>query len=86
VAESLRWFGGDAPSDVVWAGVRPDGSVTSHWTLGGAPLPFVPLVDDWVPGGEVPAFVGLYDASRRSSPQRVVAGGDVPRTGWARSS
>lgn len=38
-----------APSDVVWAGVRADGSTTSHWTLGGTPLPYVDLVDGWQP-------------------------------------
>lgn len=59
---------GFAPSDVAWAGVRPDGTQTSHWTLGGAPLPFVPLDEDWVSGDDVPAFVGLYEASRKRSP------------------
>lgn len=53
-----------APSDVVWAGVRSDGRVTSHWTLDGAPLPYVPFDDDWTPDSEVPAYVGLYEASR----------------------
>jgi hypothetical protein len=54
-----------APSDVVWAGVRSDGSVTSHWTVGGAPLPFVPFDDRWEPDSEVPAYAGMYEASRR---------------------
>ena len=36
-----------APSDVVWAGVRADGSITSHWTLDSVPLPFVPFDDTW---------------------------------------
>jgi dienelactone hydrolase len=53
-----------APSDVVWAGVRGDGSVTSHWTLGGEPLPYVPFDDTWEPDDEVPAYVGLYETSR----------------------
>ncbi|MEZ0579034.1 acyl-CoA thioester hydrolase/BAAT C-terminal domain-containing protein [Nocardioides sp. MH1] len=55
---------GFAPSDVTWAGVRPDGSVTSHWTLGGEPLPFVAYDDGWTPDNDVPAYVGLYAASR----------------------
>ncbi|WP_224769252.1 acyl-CoA thioester hydrolase/BAAT C-terminal domain-containing protein [Nocardioides ochotonae] len=53
-----------APSDVVWAGVRPDGSPASHWTLGGTPLPYVDLVDDWEPETDPPAFRGHYEASR----------------------
>ena len=53
-----------APSDVVWAGVRPDGSLTSHWTLDGTPLPYVDLVDDWEPDTDPPAFLGHYEASR----------------------
>ena len=60
-----------APSDVVWAGVRPDGTVTSHWTLGGVPLPYVPFDDGWVSDSEVPAYVGLYEASRRRFPDRL---------------
>lgn len=53
-----------APSDVVWAGVLPDGRVTSHWTLGGTPLPYVPFVEDWEPDAEIPTYVRLYAASR----------------------
>ena len=52
-----------APSHVVWAGVRPDGTQTSHWTSGGAPLPFVPLAEDWQPGSDPPAFVDHYRRS-----------------------
>jgi hypothetical protein len=63
---------GFAASDVVWAGVRADGTVTSHWTLDGAPLPFVPFDAGWEPDGEVPAYVGLYEASRARFPERVV--------------
>ncbi|WP_460792223.1 GrpB family protein [Nocardioides maradonensis] len=54
-----------APSDVVWAGVTHDGRVTSHWTLEGIPLPFVPFDDTWEPATEPPAYDGLYRASRR---------------------
>jgi hypothetical protein len=36
-----------APTDLIWAGVRGDGTVTSHWTLGGALLPYVPFDDTW---------------------------------------
>lgn len=64
-----------APTDVVWSGVRPDGGTTSHWTLGGVPLPYVPFDETWEHEDEVPAFVGLYEASRRRSPQRLEAAG-----------
>lgn len=53
-----------APSDVVWAGVRDDERLTSHWTLNGKPVPFVPFLDDWEPTDEPPAFRPLYEASR----------------------
>jgi hypothetical protein len=36
-----------APTDVVWGGVRPDGGATSHWTLDGEPLPYVPFDETW---------------------------------------
>lgn len=62
-----------APSDVVWAGVRADGSTTSHWTLGGTPLPYVDLVDGWQPDTDPPAYLGLYEESRRRSPASVAA-------------
>ena len=62
-----------APSDVVWAGVRSDGSVTSHWTVENAPLPFVPFDDAWDAVDEGPAFVGLYEASRQRFADRVLA-------------
>jgi dienelactone hydrolase len=62
-----------APSDVVWAGLRPDGSVTSHWTLGGSPLPYVSFVDDWEPDTDPPAFVGLYEECRRRFPEAASA-------------
>jgi dienelactone hydrolase len=62
-----------APSDVVWAGIRPDGSTTSHWTLGGVPLPYVDFVDDWEPDADPPAYLGLYEESRRHAPSSVTA-------------
>lgn len=62
-----------APSDLVWAGVRGDGSTTSHWTLGGVPLPCMPFDETWESDHEIPAFVGLYEASRRHFPDRLGA-------------
>jgi uncharacterized protein len=62
-----------APSDVVWAGFRPDGSETSHWTIGGNALPYVNFVNDWKPDTDPPAFLGLYAESRRRSPEAASA-------------
>ncbi|MFT4288515.1 acyl-CoA thioester hydrolase/BAAT C-terminal domain-containing protein [Nocardioides sp.] len=62
-----------SPLDVVWAGVRPDGSQTSHWTLAGEPLPFVPFAEDWEPDDDPPAYRGLYLRSRELFPDAVVA-------------
>lgn len=56
-----------APSDVVWAGVRPDGTQTSHWTLTGQPLPFVAFDEQWEPDTDPPAFRDLYDLSWRKA-------------------
>lgn len=53
-----------APSDVVWAGVTPQGRLTSHWTYGGVPLPFVPFDDGWQPDDDPPSYVGHYLLSR----------------------
>jgi hypothetical protein len=57
-----------APSDVVWCGVAPDGRATSHWTVAGRPVPFVPFADDWDPGEGPPAFRSLYQRSREMFP------------------
>lgn len=62
-----------APSDVVWAGVTSDGRVTSHWTHGGKPLPFVPFDPDWTPDTDPPAFRDLYLRSRARHADRVAA-------------
>ncbi|HEY6933003.1 MAG TPA: acyl-CoA thioester hydrolase/BAAT C-terminal domain-containing protein [Marmoricola sp.] len=62
-----------APTDVVWAGVRGDGSVTSHWTLDGLPLPYVPFDESWASDDDIPAFVGLYESSRKRFPERLDA-------------
>lgn len=51
--------------------MRSDGTQTSHWTRDGVPLPFVPFNEDWEPDDEVPAYVGLYEASRERFPERV---------------
>jgi len=62
-----------APSDVVWAGVGPGGRPTSHWPLGGRPLPFVPFDESWRPGADPPAFAPLYLRSRDADPAALAA-------------
>ena len=62
-----------SPSDVVWAGVTPEGRQTSHWTEGGTPLPFVPFAEDWVPDTDPPVYRDLYLVSRRNDPAAVEA-------------
>lgn len=66
-----------APSDVVWAGVTPEGHQTSHWSLGGEPVPFVPFDERAEPRGDPPAFRPVYETSRASRP------GDVARAAIA---
>jgi dienelactone hydrolase len=51
-----------APSSVVWAGFS-DGDWSSHWTLDGRPLPFVPFTKDWEATDDPPAYRSLYAAS-----------------------
>ena len=62
-----------APTDVVWAGVRPDGRQTSHWTLAGEPIPFVPFDRTWTSDTDPPEFRGLYATSREVAPDRTAA-------------
>lgn len=53
-----------APSDVVWAGRGPGGEMTSHWTIDGEPVPFVPLIDSWRTEASPPSYRLLYEQSR----------------------
>lgn len=62
-----------APSDVVWAGVRPDGTQTSHWTLDGRPLPYVPLLASWRPETDPPSFRRHFELSRAAEPEAAAA-------------
>jgi len=65
-----------APSCVVWAGVDTSSEParqTSHWTLGGEPLAYVPFDESWEPDTDPPAYVGLYRQSLRTYADRVVA-------------
>lgn len=62
-----------APSDVVWAGVSPEGRQTSHWTIDGKPLPYVPFIEDWGPNSDPPSFRSLYELSRAADPDATEA-------------
>lgn len=62
-----------SPSDVVWAGVTGSGDQTSHWTVGGQPVPFVPFAEDWEPDSDPPVYRDLYLHSRDQAPQEVAA-------------
>lgn len=58
-----------APSDVVWAGY--DGRrETSHWTLEGRPLPYVPIDWDGYVEEDPPRFRALYERSLRTQSTR----------------
>ncbi|WP_370246813.1 acyl-CoA thioester hydrolase/BAAT C-terminal domain-containing protein [Nocardioides sp.] len=67
-----------APSDVVWAGVREDGTQTSHWTLGGRPLPFLAFDETWTPVDDPPSYTDLYRCSRRRATEDAVAAARLP--------
>lgn len=62
-----------APSDVVWAGYDGGDRETSHWTLNGERLPYVPL--DWRQDvrESPPRFRPVYEQSRRTFADRVPA-------------
>jgi hypothetical protein len=58
---------GFSPSDVLWSGTTPEGTVTSHWTFDGKPLPYVPFSAAWTTATDPPAYVGLYEQSYREA-------------------
>jgi hypothetical protein len=62
-----------APSDAVWAGADSAGRQTSHWSLGGRPLPFVAFDESWQPDGDPPGFRSLYLRSRHADPAALAA-------------
>jgi dienelactone hydrolase len=61
-----------APSSVVWTGFA-DGGWSSHWTIGGAPLPAVAFDPSWSPTTQPPEYVGLYTASFERDPALTAA-------------
>ncbi|SDO05516.1 BAAT / Acyl-CoA thioester hydrolase C terminal [Cryobacterium flavum] len=62
-----------APSDVVWAGYDGAHAETSHWTLTGARLPYVPF--DWRQDVKEnpPRFRPLYEGSRQTFAEHIPA-------------
>lgn len=61
-----------APTSVVWAGAH-DGAWSSHWTLAGDPVPYVPFDHDWIPDGDPPVFRELYASSMHRFPEKATA-------------
>ncbi|MDD7944078.1 acyl-CoA thioester hydrolase/BAAT C-terminal domain-containing protein [Microbacterium sp. NE2HP2] len=61
-----------APSDVVWAG-NDGGRETSHWSLGGEPVPFVPIDRQAREVATASRFRPIYERSRRTFTDRVEA-------------
>ncbi|MGW8481986.1 acyl-CoA thioester hydrolase/BAAT C-terminal domain-containing protein [Microbacterium sp. NPDC055903] len=51
-----------APTSVVWPGIH-EGQWSSHWTIAGEPVPWVPFVSDWVAETDPPEFRQLYARS-----------------------
>lgn len=62
-----------APTDVVWAGVPGDGTQTSHWTVGGRPVPYVAFDEQWRPDTDPPSYRGQYELSWRTAANRAEA-------------
>lgn len=60
-----------APSSVVWCGVRPDGTATSHWTFRGQARPYVAFSEGHWPDDATPSFLDLYRSSLAQAPERV---------------
>ncbi|GAB3741735.1 alpha/beta fold hydrolase [Microlunatus parietis] len=67
-----------APTDVVWAGIRGEGGQTSHWTLAGEPLPYLPFVEDWRPDTDPPAYRELYRISWEHADPELRATATIP--------
>jgi dienelactone hydrolase len=51
-----------APTSVAWAGYA-DRRWSSHWTWRGQPVRYLPLIADWSPATNPPAFRELYERS-----------------------
>jgi hypothetical protein len=47
--------------------------MTSHWTLEGEPLPYVPFLDGWEAEAEPPSFLSLYQQSFEADPHVAAA-------------
>ena len=61
-----------APTSVVWGGYAEE-RWSSHWTVAGEPLAYVPFVPDWQPDDDPPAYRGLYERSLSAEPHRTAA-------------
>ncbi|MEV7798916.1 acyl-CoA thioester hydrolase/BAAT C-terminal domain-containing protein [Microbacterium foliorum] len=57
-----------SPSSVVWSGLA-EGRWSSHWTLGGSPLPSVEFDPAWTPTTDPPEYLSLYSSSLNLDPE-----------------
>lgn len=58
-----------SPSAVVWSG-RSEEGWSSHWTLGGVPLPAVEFASTWTPCTDPPEYRSLYECSLSADEDR----------------
>ena len=61
-----------SPSSVVWSGLA-EGRWSSHWTLGGSPLPAVEFDPAWTPMSDPPEYLSLYSTSLTLDPALTAA-------------
>ncbi|MDN3443286.1 acyl-CoA thioester hydrolase/BAAT C-terminal domain-containing protein [Microbacterium sp. APC 3901] len=61
-----------SPSSVVWSGLA-EGRWSSHWTLGGSPLPAVEFDPAWAPMTDPPEYLSLYSTSLTLDPALTAA-------------
>ena len=67
-----------SPSSVVWSGLA-EGRWSSHWTLGGSPLPAVVFDPAWTPVSDPPEYLSLYSTSLTPRPGTHCGGDDSCR-------
>ena len=75
-----------SPTDVAWEGhyEHADDPRRSKWTLGSAPVAYVPLDRAWRPRAKLPAFVEHYEHSRELAGSEAVEAATIPVQKFAR--
>ncbi|WP_311258957.1 acyl-CoA thioester hydrolase/BAAT C-terminal domain-containing protein [Microbacterium sp. WCS2018Hpa-9] len=56
-----------SPSSVIWSGLA-EGRWSSHWSLGGSPMPAVEFDSAWTPTTDPPEYLSLYSSSLSLDP------------------